>query len=97
MKKIEEMDDPEKTEFVAILATMEYESIEELYVVTENRQHQAWMLQYCARALEAFMNRKDTLTTLAEISQFVREFPIWKKRQVTIETRLEEFKARKNQ
>jgi hypothetical protein len=82
-----------KEEFLAYLAAHTYEEVEALYG-TLDAPHEAERLRWCTAAISAFIHRKDSLTTILEIRDYVRELPTWFGRQKDIMRQVNELKQK---
>ncbi len=66
--------------FTIFLNSMEYDEIEAIYLRVDT-YHQVLILRHCARLISAYIERKNTLTTIHEIKEYVRLLPIYLDRE----------------
>lgn len=81
-----------EVEFTALLLTLTYDEIQALYDALDNR-HKVFLVRHCALLCKEYVERRNQLTTIADMKEYVRMLPIWMERQSALSLQVDRLKA----
>lgn len=89
-----QLNDLNKYDFITSLQAMTYEEIQAVYE-TLDYNHKAALLKHCALLIGDYLERRNQLTTIAEIKEYVRMLPIWQERQIALSLQVDQLKLQR--
>ncbi len=85
-----------EVEFTALLLPLTYDEIQALYA-TLDYWHKVLLVRHCALLCKEYVERRNQLTTITEIKEYVRMLPIWQERQSALSLQVDRLKASREQ